>query len=65
VSTCPNGHDHEVLERLLKMYLQGDDPETIVTALGEEQTRRLKQLREDARDAATYDRLLHKYGRRG
>lgn len=63
MSTCPNDHDHELIERLLKMYREGDDPERIITVLGEERTRRLKQLREASRDAATYDRLVAKYGR--
>jgi DNA-binding phage protein len=63
VSTCPDAHAHELVAKLLKMYLQGDDPDMIVAALGEEQTRRLKQLSEAAREAETYDRLVNKYGR--
>jgi hypothetical protein len=61
---CPHEDDHRLVERLLAMYLDGADPSRIVSALGEEQTRRLKQLREDAREAETYHRLVAKYDRK-
>jgi hypothetical protein len=60
---CPHEDDHWLVERLISLYLAGADPAHIVSALGEEQSRRLKRLRQGACDAATYDRLVTKYGR--